>query len=123
MFDLDDVTDDEFGNFESLGQALMSSEYGTSFNVGSSDELLELLFFTPVVLSLNTNDDGDCTINGHTVQPTVAWLLDRLNDDVDCSEHKQELKSTIAQALLDQLKEGSDLRNTLCIRSKSNRNI
>ncbi len=101
----------------------MPSKYGAPFNVGSRDELLELLFFTVVVLSLNTNDDSDCAINGDTVKPSVTWLLDSLNDNVDCSEHKQELKGTIGQALLDQLKECSDLRNTLSVCPESNRNI
>jgi hypothetical protein len=88
LFDLDDIADNEFGNFKSLGEAIMPSKYGAPFNVGSRDELLELLFFTVVVLSLNTNDDSDCAINGDTVKPSVTWLLDSLNDNVDCSEHK-----------------------------------
>jgi hypothetical protein len=53
----------------------------------------------------------------------MAWLLDCLDDDVDGTEDKKELEGTILQTLLDELEEGSDFRNALSVRPKSNRNI
>jgi len=67
LFDFDDITNDKFGNFKSLSEAFSSSEYSALFNVSSGYEFLELFFFAVIVLSLNTNDNSDSTINGDTV--------------------------------------------------------
>lgn len=101
----------------------MSSEHSALLYVGRHDELLQLFFLAVVVLSLNANDDCDGGIDSDTIEPTVAWLLDRLNDDVNGSENQQELKGAISETFLDDLEKGSDFRYTLGVGAETNRNI
>jgi hypothetical protein len=56
---------------------------------------LKLFLLAVVVLSLNTHDDSDGAINGKTIDPTMGWLLDCLDDDIDGTEDEKELEGAI----------------------------
>lgn len=101
----------------------MTSKNSALLNVGRSDKLLQLFFLAVVVLGLNTNDDCDSTIDSDTIEPAMAWLLNRLNDDVNGAENQEELQGTISQTFLDDLEKGPDFRNTLGVGAESNRII
>lgn len=72
-----------------------------------------MLFLAVVILCLDTDDDGDGTIDSDTVVPTVGGINNGLNDDVDRSQPQQELQGAVRERLLDELEQGSNLGDTL----------
>lgn len=119
MFDLDDITDDKLRDVNSLSEAFTSSKNSDLLNASRTDKLLQLLFFGPVVLCLNSHDKRDGTINGDTVDPTYGWLLYCLDYYIDCSKNQQEDEGAIRNGFFDQFVKRSNLGNTLYIATES----
>ena len=104
MFNLDDITNNQFLGRSGDGVALATSEDSSILVVLLTGlQLLELFFFHIVVTSCDCNNDADGKENGCTLDPTMGKaIIDDTYDQSDKSSEEQNLEHKILETLDDQ---------------------
>jgi hypothetical protein len=68
------VTDNKFRDIDCLSKAFTSSKNRNFFDTSRTNKFLKLFFFGPVVLGLDSDNQGDSTINTDTINPSNRRL-------------------------------------------------